>query len=146
MNKTAWTIVCLIGAIAMAAIAIASATLGGCAGQLQLAEGGSAPMKCHWAFVADTFIGILGAIIALLGIACTEASGRRASAISLIACAAIAALIPTSMAIGICAMSDMHCHETARIVWVLCAIAAIVGIIQAVKANPDTAKLPKRTL
>ena len=146
MNKTAWMIVCLIGAIAMAGVAIASAVLGGCPGQLELANGNTVPMKCHWTFVADTFIGILGAVVALLGIVCKEASGRRAIAIALIAVGAVAAIMPTSTGIGICAMADMHCNGTAPIVWACSAIAIVIGVIQAIKAAPAETAKPKMSL
>ena len=43
-------------------------------------------------------------------------------------------------------IGDMHCHTTATIVWVVCAVAAIVGIVLAAKANPAAADLPKRSL
>lgn len=146
MSKTAWNITCLVEAIVMVAIAIVSAVLGGCEMQLELANGNSAPMKCHWTFVADSFIPIIGAACALLGMTCKDASGRRAVGILLIVSAVIVALIPTSAAIGLCAMPDMHCHTTAHIVWALSALAALVGIVQVVKAKPATGDLPKRTL
>ena len=146
MSKNAWTILCVVGAVAMAAIAAVAAFLGGCPGQLELANGNTVPMKCHWAFVADTFIGVLGAVIALVSVTCKDKSGRRAVAIGYIACAAIAAIIPTQMAIGLCAMPDMHCHSTAHIVWALCAVCTIIGIIQIVKSDPALADLPKRQL
>ena len=146
MNKTAWMIVCLVGAIAMAGVAIASAALGGCPGQLELANGNFVPMKCHWAFVADTFVGLAGAIVALLGIICKEASGRRAIGIALIAVAAVAAVMPTSFAIGTCAMPEMHCNGTAPIVWACAAIAIVIGLLMAVKANPAEADRPKMRL
>lgn len=146
MGRAAWVIICVIGAAVMAAIAIVSAAMGGCETMVELANGNSAPMKCHWTFVADAFIPLAGIVISLLGITCKEQSGRRAAAIGYIAVAAIAACMPASFGIGLCAMSDMHCHGTAHIVWALCAAAVVVGIVQVVKSNPDAADMPKRTL
>lgn len=146
MNKTAWTIVCIIGAVAFAAIALASAVIGGCNSMVELANGGSTPMKCHWTFVADTFIGIAGAVITLMGMTCKEQTGRRTVGVSVIVIALIAACMPTSFGIGLCAMAGMQCQATALAVWALCAIAAIIGIVQVVKSNPAAADLPKRTV
>lgn len=146
MSRTAWSIVCVIGAVVMAAIAIVSAVMGGCDTMVELANGNSAPMKCHWTFVADTFIPIIGVVVALMAITCKDQSGRRAAAVGYIATALVAACMPASFGIGLCAMSEMHCHSTAAIVWALCAIAAIVGIVQVVKSNPAAADLPKRTI
>ena len=146
VSKTAWAIVCAIGAVVMAAIATVSAVMGGCTTMLELASGSSMPMKCHWTFVADTFIGIIGIVIALAAIICKEQSGRRAAAIGYIVTAAVAACMPASFGIGLCANAEMHCHSTATIVWALCAVAVVVGIVQIVKANPASAELPKRTI
>ncbi len=146
MSKTAWSIVSVIGAVVMAAIAIVSAVMGGCDAMVELANGNSAPMKCHWTFVADTFIPIIGVVIALMAITCKDQSGRRAAAVGYIAVAIIAACMPASFGIGLCAMPEMHCHATATVVWALCAVAVIIGIVQVVKSNPAAADLPKRTI
>ena len=130
----------------MAAIAIVSAVMGGCDTMVELANGNSAPMKCHWTFVADTFIPIIGVVIALMAITCKDQSGRRAAAVGYIATAIVAACMPASFAIGLCAMPEMHCHTTATIVWALCAVAVVVGIVQVVKSNPAAADLPNRTI
>lgn len=146
MSKTAWSILCVIGAIAFAAISLASAVMGGCDTMIELANGNSAPMKCHWTFVADTFIGIIGIVIALMGITCKDQSGRRATGVGAIAVALVAACMPASFGIGLCAMPDMHCHGTALVAWVLCAVAAVIGVVQIVKSNPAAANLPKRSI
>lgn len=146
MSKTAWTIVCIIGAVAFAAIALVSAVIGGCNSMVELANGGSTPMKCHWTFVADAFIGVAGAVIALMGITCNEQTGRRMVGVSVIMLALITACMPTSFGIGLCAMAGMQCQATALAVWALCAVAAIVGIVQVIKSNPAAADLPKRTI
>lgn len=146
VNRTAWTITCVLGAAVMVAIACVSAVMGGCDTMVELANGNSAPMKCHWTFVADTFIPLVGVVIALMAVTCKDQSGRRAAGVGLIAVALVAACMPASFGIGLCASPDMHCHTTAAIVWALCAIAAIIGIVQIVKSNPAAADLPKRTI
>ena len=146
MNKTAWSILCVIGAIVFAAISLASAVLGGCDTMVELANGNSAPMKCHWTFVADSFIGIIGIVFALMGIMCKDQTGRRVIGVGVVVVAIIAACMPASFGIGLCAMPDMQCHTTALAVWALCAVAVIIGIVQCLKSNPATANLPKRSI
>ena len=146
MSKTTWMAACVVAAAVMAAISAVSFFMGGCPGMLELTSGNSVPMKCHWTFIADAFVGIIGIVMALVAISCKEQSGRRAAAIGYIATALVAACMPASFAIGLCANPDMHCHTTATIVWVACAVAVIVGIVLAAKANPSAADLPKRSL
>ena len=146
MGKTAWSVVCIVAAAVMAGITGVSAALGGCPTMLELASGNMVPMKCHWTFVACTFIGIIGVATGLAGLLCKEKTGRRAIALSYIVCAAIIACMPTSFAIGLCADATMHCHGTAHIVWALAAVAVVVGVVQLVKADPDKVKLPKQQL
>jgi len=146
MGKSAWMVLCVVGAAVMAAMAVVSTVMGGCEGMLDLASGGSVPMKCHWTFMADTFVGILGAVIGLLGLTCKEQTGRRAIAFVLIVCAVVAIVLTTPSGIGLCGMEDMHCHGTAHIVWALGGIAIVVGIVQALKAKPTDANLPKMKL
>ncbi len=130
----------------MAAISIVSAVMGGCPGMLELANGNSVPMKCHWTFIADTFIPIIGVVVALMAITCKDHSGRRAMAVVYIAVAAIAACIPAPFSIGTCAKAEMMCNSTAPVVWVLCAVAVVIGIVQIVKSNPEAIELPKRSI
>ena len=141
MGKTAWSIVCLIGAIVMAAVSLVSALMGGCDMTVQLASGANTFMKCHWTFVAETYVGIAGVVVALVAMSCKDQSGRRASGVALLAVAAIAACLPASFGVGLCVDAAMHCHGTAVIVWALCACAAVIGIVQIAKSRPvDTPK------
>ena len=140
MGKSAWTVVCIAGAVVFAAISLVSAVMGGCDTMVELANGNSAPMKCHWTFVADTFIGIIGVVVALMGATCKDQSGRRATGVGAIAVALVAACMPASFGIGLCAMPDMHCHTTALVVWVLCAVAAVVVVVQVVKSRPTASR------
>ena len=146
MSKKVWDITCVLAAVVMAAIALVSAFMGGCPTQVELANGNTAPMRCFWTFTADTYVAVLGIVIALVSMTCKDKSGRRAAGVFLVACAAVVAVLPASFAVGLCAMPEMHCHTTAHIVWALAAVAAIVGLVQIVKADPQQAALPKRTL
>lgn len=144
VKKSTWVVVCIVAAVAMAAVALVSTFMGGCDSFVKLENGSNMPMKCHWTFVADTYIGIIGVVIALMGATCKDQSGRRATGVGLIAVALMAACMPASFGIGLCADAAMHCHETATAVWVLCAVAAIVGIVQIVKSRPAVDEGPRR--
>ena len=66
-----------------------------------------------------------------------------------IATAAVAAatvLLTTPAGIGLCGNPDMSCHQTALVLWVAAGIALVVGIVQAAKADPKGAELPKMKL
>ena len=130
----------------MAGIALVSAYMGGCPTMVELANGNSAPMRCFWTFTADTYVAVGGIATALVAMTCREKTGRRAMAIAYIVVAIVAACMPMWFAVGLCASPEMHCHTTATIVWVLCGLAAVVGIVQIVKADPSAANMPKRTM
>ena len=146
VTKNVWSIACIVAAVVMAAIGFVSAYMGGCDTMVELANGNSAPMKCFWTFVADTYVAVGGIAIALMAMTCKDQSGRRAMAVAYIVVAIVVACLPAPFAIGLCAMPDMHCHGTATIVWALSAVAAVIGIVQIVKSKPVAAKLPKRSL
>ena len=146
MTKKAWLAISIIAAIVMAAISAASAFMGGCDALLELANGNSMPMKCHWTFVACTFIGLIGVVIALAGITCKGKFGRRVTGIDYIACALVIACMPAPFGIGLCANAEMPCHTTALVVWALCVIAVVIGVIDIVKCKPKSEELPKRSL
>lgn len=142
MSRTAWTALCAIGAVAMIAMTAVSAVLGGCESTVELANGNNAFMKCHWTFLADAFVGAIGVVVAIMAMTCKDQSGRRASGVALIAVALVGACVPASPGIGLCSEPSMHCHMTALIVWCICAVAVIVGVIQIVKSKPGN--LPGR--
>ncbi len=146
MGKGAWTIMCVIGAVVMAGVSIVSSVMGGCDSMVELASGNSTFMKCHWTFVADTYIGGLGVVVALMGATCKDQSGRRMAGLVLVATALAAACMPAWFAIGLCADASMHCHATAMAVWALCAVAAIIGIVQIAKSRPAAVAGPKRSV
>ena len=146
MSATAWKIVSVVEVAALLALVVWAAVSGGCATQLELANGNSMPMKCFWTFKAVPFAGAIGVVSALLSLFAKTLEGRRFTA-AVSAVAAIAAmLLPTSFAIGLCANAEMHCHATALGVWVLGAIALVLAIVQMAKADPEAANRPKMTL
>ena len=125
----------------MAAVVAVSVLMGGCAEPVETAAGGTVPMKCHWTFVATTLVGAVGAVTALLALAGRTKEGRRFAAV-----AAATVLLTTPAGIGLCGNPDMSCHQTALVLWVAAGIALVVGIVQAAKADPKGAELPKMKL
>ena len=127
----------------MAAVVAVSVLMGGCAEPVETAAGGTVPMKCHWTFVATTLVGAVTALLALTG---RTKEGRRFAGIATAAVAAATVLLTTPAGIGLCGNPDMSCHQTALVLWVAAGIALVVGIVQAAKADPKGAELPKMKL
>ena len=133
MGRRAWMLLAVVGVMAMAAVVAVSVLMGGCAKPVETAAGGTVPMKCHWTFVATTLVGAAGVVTALLALA-----GRTKEAATV--------LLTTPAGIGLCANPDMSCHQTGLVLWVAAGIALVVGIVQAAKADPKGAELPKMKL
>ena len=146
MNKTAWMVVGIIEVVIMLAIAIWSGVMGGCSTQLETTAGGTCFMKCHWTFIAMPFVAIIGVVTAALATFAKTAEGRRFCAVATVVVAIIAIILTTSLGIGICAKSEMHCNTTAMGVWIMGAIAIILGLVQIAKGNPEAAERPKMKL
>lgn len=146
MGRRSWMLLAVVGVMAMAAVVAVSVLMGGCAKPVETAAGGTVPMKCHWTFVATTLVGAAGVVTALLALAGRTKEGRRFAGITTAAVAAATVLLTTPAGIGLCANPDMSCHQTALVLWVAAGIALVVGIVQAAKADPKGAELPKMKL
>lgn len=146
MGRRAWMLLAVVGVMAMAAVVAVSVLMGGCAKPVETAAGGTVPMKCHWTFVATTLVGAAGVVTALLALAGRTKEGCRFAGIATVAVAAATVLLTTPAGIGLCANPDMSCHQTGLVLWVAAGIALVVGIVQAAKADPKGAELPKMKL
>ena len=146
MGRRAWMLLAVVGVMAMAAVVAVSVLMGGCAKPVETAAGGTVPMKCHWTFVATTLVGAAGVVTALLALAGRTKEGRRFAGSATVAVAAATVLLTTPAGIGLCANPDMSCHQTGLVLWVAAGIALVVGIVQAAKADPKGAELPKMKL
>lgn len=146
MGRRAWMLLAVVGVMAMAAVVAVSVLMGGCAKPVETAAGGTVPMKCHWTFVATTLVGAAGVVTALLALAGRTKEWRRFAGIATVAVAAATVLLTTPAGIGLCANPDMSCHQTGLVLWVAAGIALVVGIVQAAKADPKGAELPKMKL
>lgn len=136
----------IVDAVLMVGIFAVSFFVGGCSSQLELASGSMTYMKCHWAFMACGFIAIIGFASSLV---CSFAKGmeaRRMIAFVTLVTFAIIAIIPSGIGIGICAGADMACHMTGYATWAMCAVGAILSIIQMVRSDPASSERPKMQL
>lgn len=146
MKQGSWRVVAAVQVACMVAMAVSCAAVGGCGTPIETAAGGTVPMKCAWTFVADTFVAIAGVIAGVLTFASSEKQSRRVAAATVLVIAATAALIASPAGIGICANAEMHCHITAYVLWVLCAVSGIIALVQLAKADPAEAAKPKMKL
>lgn len=147
MNKRVWMIAGVVELVCMLAIIGISVLLGGCTGLIETATGGTVPMKCHWTFVATTFIGAIGVVTALLALVSRDKEGRRTAAIASAAVALASILIASPIGIGLCGGNEaMACHQSASVLWVVAGIALVIAVVQAVKADPEAVVVPKKKL
>lgn len=155
MSISAYRIIVIITAVIMLVGLVASTVIGGC-DTLIPCESGAFPMKCHWTFIATTAVfaaGTLAALTQLLLVFAESKAARRFAALATALFALIAAFLPTPLGIGICAASgmavplcadgSMDCHLSAPIVWVCAALLVIIAVVQALKADPHAAQLPR---
>ena len=59
MNDLKWRILSAINFVAFLAAFLFALRMGGCTGEVELASGATAPMKCHWTFVTMFVICVL---------------------------------------------------------------------------------------
>ena len=145
MKKKSWTVLGIVLAVLLAAIAIVSKVKGGCTAMIECSSG-MVPMKCHWTFVATCYVGVAGAVMALLGSFAASCEGRRLSVAAAGICSAVAMLLASPAGIGTCAHADSLCNGTAAIVYGLGAVAIVLAAIMALKADPAAAERPKMSL
>ena len=145
MKSSAFKALCAVACVAMVVALAVSAALGGCDTLIEC-DSGSFPMKCHWTFVAETFVSIIGIVACVLAFIATTKEGRRIACCALLITCAVMILLPTSAAIGLCSNAAMQCHTSANVVWVASIVAAIISVVLYVKADPAAAELPKMKL
>ncbi|MDO4289656.1 MAG: DUF4418 family protein [Eggerthellaceae bacterium] len=145
MKAGVWKALGAVSVLCMIAVVAVSAVMGGCDKMIECTSG-MMPMKCHWTFVAATFVGVAGVVSAIAALAAKTAEGRRVAALMTIVVGAIIAVLPMDFAIGLCGNAEMECHHTALVVWIAVAVAVVVALVQVAKANPADAEKPKLKL
>lgn len=146
MGKRTWIALSAVALAGMLAVVGASTFMGGCSMAIETAAGATVPMKCHWTFIATSFVGIIGIVTSVLALIGSSKEGRRTAAITTAVSALVVIALTSPLGIGLCGNADMHCHQTALVVWIACGISLIAAIVQIVKADPNAATLPKRGL
>lgn len=119
---------------------------GGCSGMIETAAGGQVPMKCHWAFLATSYVAAIGAIAGLLALFTSQLMARRVACIMAMAAAVVAGLLPSPLGIGVCASAEMSCNASALAAFIASAIAFAIALVLCIKADPQAADKPKRSL
>lgn len=146
MSKKAWMVLSALELVGMLVVIGASTLMGGCTKTIATAMGGEVPMKCHWTFIATTFVGVLGVVTTLLALVNSTKEGRRTAALATAVTAIVILLLPSPLGIGLCGDTSMHCHQTALYVWIAAGVSLVIAIIQIAKADPAIAELPKKDL
>lgn len=146
MTKRSWMIVSALVVVGMAILVGVSVFMGGCSNVIETATGATVPMKCHWTFVATAFTGTIGVITALLALISSTKEGRRNAAVATLAAGAATVLLTTPAGIGLCANTDMHCHQAAIMLWATSAVVLVLALVQIAKADPQKATVPKMKL
>lgn len=149
MNDLQWRILCAINFIAFLAALLVSYVLGGCSTQLDLASGGTMPMKCHWTFYAVILTSLIGIALIVCATYVNERMARLCCMIGVLVTIVVICLIMTSIGIGVCGKSGMHCHTTRAIVFGCMAVSAVVTIISFVKVkkeNTEGLDVPKQSV
>ncbi len=108
--------------------------------------GGQVPMKCHWTFVAVSWISVIGIATSLVSIISNTKDARRnISVISVVVYIVMIALL-TPAGIGVCAHDGSACHGPAIAIGIAAGLAAIISIVMYFKCDPEIASRPIRTL
>jgi hypothetical protein len=99
-----------------------------CAGLLNLANGMTAPMRCHWTAVAEIALAVpLGAIGAMMFFSKTRENGRSLSILAGIL-GVFVALIPTTL-IGVCKSNMMACRNLMLPALVISGVLIVVASV-----------------
>lgn len=145
MKQGTWRALSIVLALLMAVAAVVAAAIGGCDMMIECTSG-YMPMKCHWTFIAVTWIGAGGAVMALVGAFQKGAEGRRMAALAAAIAALVAIVVISPAGIGTCAHADSQCNMTAAIEYALCAVSIILGIVMVARADAEKAARPKQRL
>lgn len=143
MKDTAWRILSVIEIALAALILIVTAAIGDCPTQIQMAAGGSVPMKCHWTFLACDLMAAIGIVDGMLLCLSKGEEARRKVAICCFA-TFVAVVLAVTVVMGVCTGDMSECKNTAAIIVVICIAGSIVALIQA--AKPVKKDLPKQHL
>ena len=132
--------------IVLFAILFVVGLVGGCGGMVETATGSQVPMKCHWAFLAVSYVAPLGAIAGLLALMSSQQMARRVVCIMGKAVALVIGLLPSPLGIGACANAEMSCNTSALVASIVSVVAFVLALVLCIKADPQATEKPKRSL
>jgi predicted membrane protein len=107
-----WKYTAAAAVIFSAALIIAPWILPICGKAMQLANGGTAPMRCYFAYQAELPVSAAALITAVILFFVRGIEGRRLGGIFLALLGAIAVLIVQPLIIGVCTGHMASCHAT----------------------------------
>lgn len=96
-----------------------------CSSTLELASGGTTPMKCHWSAISCA---LLGAITACAGVVSFFLQTRREKAfVGVLLCfLGVGVVLLPTLFIGVCANATMRCHMAMQPALVVCGVLLIL--------------------
>jgi hypothetical protein len=105
---------------------------------LQLANGKTVAMKCHWSATAELALAIPIAVVGLLlGFSRRKESMRNLSILGIVL-GAVAILVPTVL-IGVCASPDMICNSVMRPILILMGTLLVaISVVTLIASNRIT--------
>ena len=105
---------------------------------IELPNGKTVAMKCHWTATAELALAIpIAAVGVLLGFSRRKESMRNLSILGMVL-GAIAILVPTSL-IGVCASSDMLCNSVMRPLLILMGTLLVaISVVTLIASNRMT--------
>lgn len=145
MNQKTWKIIAAVMLVAVLAVCALSVTAGPCSKMLEC-NGMPMHMRCFWSYKSVTVLSAVAALFSVVSIACKTKEGRLVALAAVIVSAAVAAFMLSSAGIGTCGGAEMACNVHALPIYVLIAIAVVVAIVLAAKADPAQADRPKMSL
>ena len=146
MNDLKWRILSAINFVAFLAAFLFALRMGGCTGEVELASGATAPMKCHWTFVAVTLVSLIGITLVVCSTYINERMARMCCMVGLFVTIFVICVLMTSFGIGVCS-SAMHCYNTRLAVLICMGVSLVVSIISFIKANKfNELEVPKQTV
>jgi hypothetical protein len=142
MKQKTWILISALQAAVMVAIAVVAVVLGPCTAVLELANGSTEPMKCHWTYIAVTALAVAGAVYALVSCVLRTKEGRRIALTAQFFNLILIVSFPLFL-IGTCGMPQMQCNITKIYVFVLAAVDCVLVLIAFAKADPAQVDRPR---
>lgn len=145
MKKNVWVALVVVMTVALLAAAAVAVFLGPCQGMIDC-NGSQTHMKCYWAYRATSLTMLGAAVMSVVAATRKTKDGRAVALVAAVLFAAVAAFMLTPEGIGTCGGEQMACNVHASIIYVLALVGIVVGIVAAVKADPEEAEKPKMSL